>query len=119
MEIVFGQVKSRKKCRELAKIYESSAKKGKDCKNRNAVIYVKIISFLSSSENFEAMMKNPLFRIYHGHLLKGDLKEKWALEMVYPERFVFEPCWPSNESKKQLDYMNVKKVSIYDIVDYH
>lgn len=119
MEIEYASGKCRKKCAQLADIYHMASQKGNTCKNRSAFLYAKIISFLSACNDFNDAMKMPTFKLMRGHMLKGNLQGKWAFDMVHPQRFVFELIGLQRLNDGSFDYSTVKKVRIYDIVDYH
>lgn len=119
MEIEYASVKCRKKCVQLANIYNAAVKKGKECKDRNASLYTKIVSFISACDNFEIAMKLASFKTLRGHMLKGDLHGKWAFDMVHPQRFVFDVICEIKQKDGSFDYTKARKICIYNIEDYH
>lgn len=119
MEIGFASVKCKRKCTKLADIYNTAAKKGRVCKDRNANIYAKIISFFASCDNFDMVMKAPSFKTFRGHALTGNLKGKWSFDMEHPKRFVFAVVCDKRRKDGSFDYASAKKIYIHDIVDYH
>ncbi len=55
------------------------------------------------------------------HPLKGDLKGKFALDLVHPKRLVFEPANDPVPCKddKSIDWQQVTQIRIVWIGDYH
>lgn len=63
------------------------------------------IDEIASASSVEMMLQ---FRIGRCHLLKGNRKNQYAVDLVHPYRLVFEKC----EDEIQIAY-------ITEIVDYH
>ena len=110
MEITF-------KDRKLERIINDPRKLKKRF-NQAAVKVLKSIEILEQHDNLgQISVKPPIRR----HLLSGDLKGNYAIDVTIKLRLVFEinhdsiPKLPDNS----VDLDNVTKICIIDICDYH
>ena len=73
---------------------------------------------LQSAETLEDMRCLPAAR---GHELTGDRKGQLAVDLVHPRRLVFEPDQTPPPTKEDggLDWKQVTRIVIVEIVDYH
>lgn len=67
---------------------------------------------LESAPNLEMIIK---YKIGRCHLLKGNLKGKYALDLEHPLRMIIEPIF-ENENQ---DLKNITSVRIIKVEDYH
>lgn len=73
--------------------------------SRMAELIQQRIDEISAADSVEQMIQ---FHIGRCHLLKGDRKDQYSVDLVHPQRLVFK--------KKR---SQIKIVNIIEIVDYH
>ena len=111
MEITF-------KDRKLEKIINDPRKLKKRFNERTAKIIERRINLLEEEENLGKISNDPPIRL---HMLKGDQKGNYAIDVWRGLRIVFEinqkpiPRRPDNS----VDLDNVTKIRIIGIYDYH
>jgi len=98
--------------RTLKKVITNSSKLSREYGAENAKKIIQRYNELKNIPNLEMMVK---FRIGRCHLLKGNLKGKYALDLVHPFRMIIEPVF-DNENR---ELKSVVSVSIVKMEDYH
>ena len=98
--------------RTLNKVIINSSKLRREYGTENAKKIIQRYNELENIPNLEMMVR---FRIGRCHLLKGNLKGKYALDLVHPFRMIIEPIF-DNENR---ELKNVVSVSIVKMEDYH
>ena len=111
MEIAFGSRKMQKLCNSEK---EMRAKLG----DRGAKVLQLRLNQIAAAPTLEDLGKVPGARC---HELTADRKGQLAVDLVHPRRLVFEPDHDPVPEKPDggLDWQQVKRVIIIDIVDYH
>ena len=111
MEVTF-------KDRKLERIIDDPRKLKKRFNEKVAKIIEKRINFLEEVEN---LGKIPTFPPTRLHLLKGDLKGKYAIDVTSQLRIVFEINQDPipYRSDNSVDIDQVTKISVIGIYDYH
>ncbi len=108
MDIQFRSTKLKKRCNEAnAKSNDRNEKElGKRLDELRAAITLKDLRYLPSA---------------HCHELKGNLKGKLAVNLVHPQRLIFEPFDDPIPTKPDggLDWCKVRTIRICKIEDYH
>jgi len=111
MEIAFSSRKIEKLC-NIAK--EMRAKLGDRC----AKVLQQRLAEMKAADTLEDLRKVPAARC---HELKADRKGQLAVDLVHPKRLVFVPDHDPVPSKSDggLDWAQVSRVLVTDVVDYH
>jgi len=103
MEIVFKNSKLKKICEDYKKI---SIKYGKQAEE-----IIKRMNELNAAENLYDISKLPQARL---HLLSGDLKGCFAVDLKHPYRLILKPL-----NGDLSDLKSITSIQINDIIDYH
>ena len=85
--------------------------------NIRAKLYVKRMNDLYKVYSLEDVRTLP----GNYHELSGDRKGQWACNLDHPYRLIFEPYEkpiPTDENGKYI-WLEIKKIEIVEIVDYH
>lgn len=111
MEIAFGSGKMQKLCSSEE---EMRAKLGNRAMQ---VLQLRLIQ-IAAADTLEDLGKVPRARC---HELTADRKGQLAVDLVHPRRLVFEPDHNPVPKKPDggLDWQQVTRVIIIEIVDYH
>jgi proteic killer suppression protein len=111
MEIAFGSRKMQKLCNSEK---EMRAKLG----DRGAKVLQLRLAQTKAADTLEDLGKVPGARC---HELTADRKGQLAVDLVHPRRLVFEPDHNPRPEKPDggLDWQQVTRVIITEIVDYH
>jgi proteic killer suppression protein len=98
--------------RKLRKVISDARKLQKEFGKRNAELIVQRYNELVNIPNLGLMVK---YRVGRCHLLTGNLKGKYALDLEHPLRMIIEPVFES----ENLEINEVVEVSIIIMEDYH
>ncbi|MEX0614153.1 MAG: type II toxin-antitoxin system RelE/ParE family toxin [Pirellulales bacterium] len=111
MEIAFRSRRIEKLCNSAK---EMRAKLGE----RTAKVLQQRLAELKAADTLDDLGKMPGARC---HELAGDRKGQLAVDLVHPKRLVFEPDHHPAPSKADggLDWQQVTRVLVVEIVDYH
>jgi hypothetical protein len=98
--------------RKLKKVISDTRKLQKEYGKRNATLIIQRYQELENIPNLGLLVK---YRLGRCHLLKGNYKGKYALDLEHPLRMIIEPVFES-ESR---DINEVVLISIVKVEDYH
>ena len=98
--------------RKLNKIISDARKLQAEYGKRNAALIIQRYNELDNIPNLGMMIK---FRVGRCHSLKGNLKGKYALDLVHPLRMIIEPVFESDSK----EISEVVYISIVKMEDYH
>jgi plasmid maintenance system killer protein len=111
MEIAFGP-------RKMEKLCNSSMEMRGKLGDRGAKVLQQRLVEMKAADTLEDLGKVPGARC---HELAADRKGQLAVDLVHPLRLVFEPDhnpWPGKPDGG-LDWQQVTRVIVIEIVDYH
>lgn len=111
MEITFSSRRIEKRCNSAKEI---RAKLG----DRNAKLLQQRRSEMKAADNLDDLGKLPGARC---HELKRDRQGQLAVDLVHPKQLVLEAADKPRPTKPDggLDWQQVTKVEVLEIVDYH
>jgi proteic killer suppression protein len=104
--------------RKMAKLCNSTKEMRGKLGNRNAEALQLRLTQLKSVDTLEDLRKVPGARC---HELKDDRKGQLAVGLVHPRRLIFQPDHDPLPAKPDggLDWQQVTRVIVMEIVDYH
>ncbi|MCA9444708.1 MAG: type II toxin-antitoxin system RelE/ParE family toxin [Candidatus Omnitrophica bacterium] len=112
MEIVYRSRQLRKICNEQKKLVQ---KFGPQIAKR----LMQRLTELEAAESLEDMRRLPGARC---HELTADRKGEFSVDLAHPYRLIFEPDYESPPKKNAgggLDWKQITKICVLEIVDYH
>ena len=104
--------------RKLERTFNSAAALQKAYGARMAKVIMTRLAVLRAAPNLAAV---PTTRPDRAHPLKGDREGQFAVDLVHPQRLVFEPNHePTPRSEDEgIDVEQVTAIMIVEVTDYH
>lgn len=104
--------------RKLQKTFESGAALRKAYGVRMAEVIERRIAVLMAAPSIDAVPASPPER---RHLLGGDRRAQFAVDLVHPKRLVFRPAQqpPLRTDDGGIDLARITAIEIVEVVDYH
>lgn len=111
MEITFSSRRVEKLCNSAKEMHTKLG-------DRNAKLLQRRLSEMKAAENLDDLGRLPGARC---HELKGNRQGQLAVDLVHPKRLVFEVADNPKPTKTDggLDWKQVTKIEVLEIVDYH
>lgn len=104
--------------RKLEKTFESGAALRRAYGARMAVAIERRVAVLKAAASLAFVPASPPVR---RHLLRGDRRGQFAVDLVHPKRLVFRPAQPPppRTGGGGIDLARITAIEIVEIVDYH
>lgn len=120
MEIHFVSSSQNKLWNKKLKEYVKFLKKGQECSDELLSNLAEIKTLIEESDNFDEVVKNPLYRTFDPHELKGSRLAQISLSLTKKMRFVFNLEGVKNRENAYSEYINVIAITVVDVMtDYH
>lgn len=104
--------------RKLEKTFESGAALRRAYGARMAVAIEHRMAVLKAASSVASVPDTPPER---RHLLRGDRRGQFAIDLVHPKRLVFRPARPPppRTDGGGIDLARITAIEIVEVVDYH